>query len=411
VRLTTLIAIAGGMFMPPAFVAALAADTSALGARLALRPAGSIRVATYNASLNRDREGALRQDLATQDNPQARVIAEVIQRVRPDLLLVNEFDYDAQGESAALFQQNYLAQSQHGQTPITYAWRYTAPVNTGAATGMDLDHDGKSDGPEDAQGFGRFPGQYGMVVYSRFALGSAEVRSFQKFLWRDMPGNAIPPDFYPAAALPILRLSSKSHWDIPVQITARRVLHFLVSHPTPSAFDGPEDRNGRRNHDEIRLFADYITPGKAGYLVDDKGVHGGLAAGASFVIAGDLNADPLDGNSFDGAVHQLLDSPRVQAVPVPTSPGGKSASERQGLANLTQRSDPLQDTADFGDRAPGNLRADYVLPSKDIAICDSGVFWPTPEDPLFALVNDDVAKSSDHRLVWADLALDGRCRR
>ena len=55
----------------------------------------------------------------------------------------------------------------------------------------------------------------------------------------------------------VLRLSCKIHWDVPVQIGSETV-HFLVSHPTPPAFDGPEDRNGRRNHDEIRFWADYI---------------------------------------------------------------------------------------------------------------------------------------------------------
>ena len=53
-------------------------------------------------------------------------------------------------------------------------------------------------------------------------------------------------------------------------------LHVLASHPTPPTFDGPEDRNGRRNHDEIRFWADYISPGQSGYIVDDEGRSGGI---------------------------------------------------------------------------------------------------------------------------------------
>ena len=83
-----------------------------------------------------------------------------------------------------------------------------------------------------------------------------------------MPGNLIPTPFYSPDEVEILRLSSKSHWDVPIQI-GKKVVHFLVSHPTPPVFDGPEDRNGRRNHDEIRFWADYISPGKAGYIYDD----------------------------------------------------------------------------------------------------------------------------------------------
>ena len=57
----------------------------------------------------------------------------------------------------------------------------------------------------------------------------------------------------------MFRLSSKSHWDVPIRI-GRETVHFLVSHPTPPVFDGPEDRNGTRNHDEIRFWADYVGP-------------------------------------------------------------------------------------------------------------------------------------------------------
>ena len=67
----------------------------------------------------------------------------------------------------------------------------------------------------------------------------------------------------------------------------------------------------------------------------------------------------------------------------------------QGGINDDHLSDPMFDTADFGDVAPGNLRVDYVLPRKNMKILDSGVFWPTTDDPLSSLVT-----ASDHRLVW-----------
>ena len=117
-------------------------------------------------------------------------------------------------------------------------------------------------------GFGFFPGQFGMVVYSKYPIAYEDVRTFRKFLWEDMPGNLIPRPFYSPDEVEILRLSSKSHWDVPIQI-GRKTVHFLVSHPTPPVFDGSEDRNGRRNHDEIRFWADYITPGKSSYIYDD----------------------------------------------------------------------------------------------------------------------------------------------
>ena len=185
-------------------------------------------------------------------------------------------------------------------------------------------------------------------------------------------------------------------------------MHFLVSHPTPPVFDGPEDRNGRRNHDEIRFWADYVRPGRASaYIYDDAGQQGGLAPGARFVIAGDQNADPLDGDSVPGAAQLLLEHPRVNTSVTPSSDGAVDAAARQGGANLTHRGDPAFDTADFADSTPGNLRVDYVLPSRPLRIVDAAVFWPTADDPLFRLVGDFPFPSSDHRLTWIDVTVPG----
>jgi hypothetical protein len=405
-------------------------------------PPGTLRVASYNVSLYRREAGALLQELTARGSAQAATIAAVLQDVRPDLLLINEFDHDgaidddhvtrAPTPAALAFVRNYLEVGQGGRAPLACPTLFSAPSNTGLPSGVDLDRDGRIGGGNDARGFGLFPGQYGMLVCSRLTLRREQVRSFRKFLWRDMPGADLPPDWYGPEALAVLPLSSKSHWDLPFELPtpattatgstpapAPRLLHFLVSHPTPPGFDGPEDRNGRRNHDEIRLWADYLTPGTGGYLVDDAGRRGGLAAEASFVIAGDLNADPMDGGSRNGAIRQLLEHPRVHREAasgrlVPRSTGAVEAAIRQGRANAAHRGPAAEDTADFSDggaNSPGNLRVDYVLPSADLEVCASGVFWPASDDPAFALVNDDAEASSDHRLVWVDIALPGtRCR-
>lgn len=380
-----------------------------------------VRFATFNASLNRAAAGDLVKDLATPDNAQAKTIAEIIQRANPDVVLVNEFDHVAGGQAAELFRDNYLAISQNGAGAVHYPYYYVAPVNTGVPSGFDLNNDGKVDGPDDAWGFGLFPGQYGMVVYSKYPIDQRKVRTFQNFRWQDMPGALLPDDpttgekggWYSRAELARFPLSSKSHWDLPIMIGNKRV-HLLASHPTPPVFDGPEDRNGRRNHDEIRLWADYISGGKqASYLYDDQGRRGGLKPGERFVIVGDQNSDPNDGDSLPGAIQQLLDHPRVNTASTPASGGAPEASALQGLANATHISDPRFDTADFGDAigSSGNLRADYVLPSRNLRILDSAVFWPTQSDPLSRLTGVYPFPSSDHRLVWVDVQLRHRLAR
>ena len=161
----------------------------------------------------------------------------------------------------------------------------------------------------------------------------------------------------------MFRLSSKSHWDVPIDIGGTTV-HFLVSHPTPPVFDEPPagvDFNGRRNFDEIRLWADYVTPGAGGYIYDDDGGTGGLKPGEQFVIAGDQNSDPLDGDSIPGSIQQLLDNPRINTSVTPESPGAAQQGALQGGANLTpSQPAPVRHRGLRGRRAgqpPGGLRA------------------------------------------------------
>ena len=389
-------------------------------AALAKSPKGAptpVRFATFNASLNRFNAGDLAAELSTPGSAQPDTIAEIIQRTRPDVLLINEFDYDAGDAALDGFQYNYLSVPHGDADPIFYPYRFVAPSNTGIPSGRDLDKNGSVGGPNDAFGFGFFPGQYGMAVYSMFPIDFDDIRTFQLFLWKDMPDAMLPIDpvtgesWYNEGDLEVFRLSSKSHWDVPILIDGKTV-HFLTSHPTPPVFDGAEDRNGTRNNDEIRFWADYVIPSRSGYIYDDNGNSGGITPGDAFVIAGDQNSDPFDGDSVPGSIQQLLEHPLVNTKVTPDSEGGPEQDVLQDAVNDLHLGDPAFDTADFADAygpppdfggAPGNLRADYVLPRKQLRIFDAGVFWPTTDDPLFSLVGTWPFPSSDHRLVWVDV--------
>ena len=393
----------------------------------------SVRFSQFNASLNRNTQGQLVTDLSTPNNAQAKAVAEIIQRNNPDVLLINEFDYVAANplQPVQLLQQNYLGVSQNGAAPVNYQYAYIAPSNTGISSGFDLNNNGATVTTvgttgygDDSFGFGNFPGQFGMLLLSKYEIDTANIRTFQNFLWKDMPNNLLTNDptvdnpntavnenlngFYSPEEIAVLRLSSKSHWDVPVKINGETV-HLLVSHPTPPTFDGTEDRNGKRNADEIRFWSDYITPDKGSYIYDDKGKTGGIANGSSFVIMGDQNADPRDGDSFNNAIRQLLLNPNINTNSTPASLGGVQQAALQGNANNNHKGNPAFDTADFADTAPGNLRTDYVLPSTDLQITNSAVYWPVNSDPNFPLVGTFNSAlpggfpSSDHRLVYADV--------
>ena len=121
--------------------------------------------------------------------------------------------------------KNYLNVSQNGVKGIDYPYFYLAESNTGVVSEFDLNNDGKAGvGGGDAYGFGVFPGQYAMVLLSQHPIITDEVRTFQKFLWKDMPNVTLPVNpetgeaWYSDEELEIFRLSSKSHWDVPVKV-------------------------------------------------------------------------------------------------------------------------------------------------------------------------------------------------
>lgn len=403
--------------------------------------AAELRVATFNVSLFGAKPGEVLQRLESGDDPQARRLAEIIQRAAPDVILLNEFDYDAEGKLLALFCDKYLAVPQNisgsptgPAKPLDFPHRFWAPSNTGEPSGFDLDHNGRVSATPgdrnyggDCWGFGVYPGQYAFALLSKFPIDRAHIRQFKNYLWRDLPGAQLPDDpkteaksdWYSPEVLARFPLSSKNHCDVPVTV-AGRTIHFLISHPTPPIFDGPEDRNGLRNRDELRFWSLYVTPdssfgplpsaersregGVAAANIEPSASPSPLAPSASFVILGDLNGDPHDGDGPAG-ITELLASPRILKYPAPRSAGGAEQARRQGGANARHRGDPANDTCDPGDDpGPGNLHLDYVLPSNDFQVTNSAVFWPATTDPLFPLVAGAAEPaSSDHRLVWADL--------
>ncbi|HEX2163984.1 MAG TPA: endonuclease/exonuclease/phosphatase family protein [Thermoanaerobaculia bacterium] len=334
------------------------------------------------------------------DDPQLAAAAAIVARLRPDVLVLQEVDAPPEdpGAVARRFAERYLAPA-GVELPHVFA----APSNTGRLSGHDLDGDGvvateadlgtRAYG-DDSFGYGEYPGQYGMAVLSRLPIAAGEARTFRDFPWRELPGHHLPPGFYSPEELAVLPLSSKSHWDVPVEIAGGRRLRLLVSHPTPPVFDGDEDRNGRRNFDEIAFWLHYLDGSPA--LVDDRGRAGGLAPGSLFVLAGDLNADPLRPSStYEGttAIRQLLAHPLlVDPADVLVSAGGRLHG-RGGEPRAEQV------TAEFA----GGMRVDYLLPSRRLTVADGGLFWPSPEaDPEGHRL---ATAASDHHLLWLELRL------
>ncbi len=336
-----------------------------------------LRIATFNTGLERDGPGVLLRDILRGDDPQVRAVVRVLADVAPDIVALQgvDHDYDLHALHAL---RDVIAR--HGPA---YPYIFARAPNAGLATGLDMDGDGRTGRAADAQGYGRFSGQGGMAILSRYPIDNAAVHDLSRLLWRDLPGALLPTDevgqpFPSAAAQRIQRLSSVAHWIVPIKAPGG-VLHLMPFHAAPHVFDGPEDRNGRRNHDEIRLWQ---------HVLDGQFVP---APQQRFVVLGGATIDPVDGGGRKQAIRGLLADPRLHDPrPLRPEPVARHA-DRKGDARLH--------TVDWPAPGPGPLRVDYVLPSADWVVRDAAVHWPPPG----ADGRDAAMTASAHRLVWVDL--------
>ncbi|KIC40326.1 endonuclease [Ruegeria sp. ANG-R] len=322
--------------------------------------AETVRIATFNTELSRDGPGLLLRDIRRGD-PQVNAVIDVLVTNRPDIVALQGIDWDLDGLALEA-----LAEALN-DSGLDYPYSFAAQPNSGIETTLDLDGDGETGGPGDAQGWGRFTGQNGLAVLSRYPIETDGVRSFSEMLWRDLPGAILPTEqaepFPSAQAQTIQRLSSTSHWIIPIDTPGGRI-NLMTFHASPPVFDGSEDRNGLRNRDEIRLWS-LLLNGDLGPAYSDR-----------FVIAGDANLDPYQGEGHKSTIRGLLADPLIQD-PVPVDPAGSASTVRW--------------------KGVGEMRVDYILPSADWRVRDAGIYWPDPPD------RERAATASRHRLVWVEL--------
>ncbi len=347
--------------------------------------APTLRLATFNVNLSRRGPGLLLRDLIRGD-PAAETVADIIAHVAPDVLLLTKFDYDHGGAALTAFAEVLNGAGQ----PMPHA--FALRPNTGMQTGLDLIGDRRRNTPDDAQGYGAFAGGAGMALLSRLPIDTQAARDFSAFLWADLPEARLPRRdgalFPNAEVFEIQRLSTTGHWDVPVILPDGGRLSVLGWYASPPVFGGREGRNRLRNHDETRFWT-HLLDGALPYAPPEP----------PFVLMGDSNLDPHDGDGLHAAMAALLAHPALQD-PQPRSAGAVAAADRE------RAGDPALHTTDWrGGRGPGNLRVDYVLPSTDLHVTGAGVFWPAPDDPLAELLGDPGDPPTRHRLVWGDVAL------
>ena len=308
-----------------------------------------VRFATYNASLNRNNAGQLIADLSTPDNAQAKAVAEVIQRLDPDVLLDQRVRL-RRGPRRARAVPGQLPRRSRRTAPSRSSSRtsYTAPSNTGVPSGFDLDNSGAVGGGNDALGFGFFPGQFGMAVYSKHPIDERRIRTFQHFLWKDMPGarlpddpaTAAPADWYSAEELAVFPLSSKSHWDIPIEVDRRdRPLPRQPSDPAGVRRPRGSQRHAERRRDPLLGRLREQGPQRPLHLRRrgsprrPQRRRRSSSPATRTAIRSTATASPARSSSCSTTGGST-------ATFIPSSEGAVEQSALQGGANLTHRSDP-----------------------------------------------------------------------
>lgn len=291
--------------------------------------------------------------------------------MRPDIILLTGIDYDHSLTAAKAYADVI------GQQGVSYPFLFARRPNTGRPTGQDINANSYLGDAADAHGYGSFAGYSGMVLMSRYPVVEPDVVTFTDVQWGDLSRAKLPNQ--KGIDFRTLRLSTTAHWDVPIQ-TPLGDLNVLAHYATPPVFDGPEDRNGLRNADELNLWAWYLD----GKLQAQPPI--------DFVLLASANLDPSDGDGRHDTMAQFLARPDI-IDPLPTSAGAVSN------ADVDHRGDPALDTTDWKS-PPGNLRVDYVLPSSTWRVVDAGVFWPTDS----ALLGSDGNRAGRHRLVWVDLS-------
>lgn len=309
--------------------------------------AETLRVATFNAELTRKGPGLLLRDIKRGEDEQIAAFIALMSEIRPDVITLQGIDYDLRQTALAALIDTLR------DAGLSYDHHFASAPNAGEASGLDLNGDGTLGDADDAHGFGRYSGMGGMAVLSRFPIEQDAMEDFTPMLWRDLSGHIYPmlgeTPFGGEDVFAIHRLSSRGHWVVPIKTPEHGTFRLMTFHATP-IYDGEEDRNGRRNHDEVAFWLDYLK-----FDTNPQ----------PFILGGTANIDPVRGSGRRKAIKALLTSPVLQ--------------------------NPFDDrpTADFRDPLPGDLRVDYLLPSIDWQVVNHGIV-SAPE-------------ASRHSLLWVDI--------
>lgn len=344
--------------------------------------------------------------LLDNNDGQANAAAEILARFDADILEINEIQYDIAGvpnrglpgAAGSPAPGDFADDAQNGQRladrihAADNSVTYTDTLMLLGNSGFYFEGDDMDVWSYTLRGWGEWEGRFATAVLSKYPILRDQVRVIADFEWENLPDNKIaqmheengmtlPPHF---------PLFEKSLNIVPIDVDGV-TLYLVLLHPTasPASFD---PINPYRNFDELRAL-DLFLRGEL------PGVEP-LPEGALFVVSGDLNADPNDGDGIEGAVDAVVNNPSlIKSYPRGAGSRGYYAQFNTFLGGCGN--DDGETVSDPTTRF--QMQLDYQLPSVTLgAPLRHEMFFPDYQTEREDF--DLACYGSDHRFLWMDVA-------
>jgi len=297
----------------------------------------------------------------TNDNKQLKKVKEIVSLYEPELLFINEIQYDIDGAPNDNFKTNGENLNKLNSilgTQLKYISFY--PANTGKNAKRNSQGEYYSDPNSpgardfaDQVNFGTIPHQYSSGLLSKYPIVEEKVitdiewKAFNpqidltKFTTGD--GKALPSD---------MELFDKNFLDVTLDVKGK-MIHVIVLHTVPAYhFGNKKSPNYLRNRDQLRFLEWYLS-GKTDIDVTLLGIK--PIKGESFIAAGDWNVDPTSDNPGSAVLKRIFDksNPWISPSEMDFTNEGSGYSPK-----------------------PFRLMLDYLISSKDLNFDQGKIIHP-----------------------------------
>lgn len=242
--------------------------------------------------------------LKEQNTPQLNAVKKILKNYHPDILSINEMQYDLPGIPHGEFKsegQNLKKLAKKIQ--LDFAYNVFDQANTGndaipyKSGEYPLDFsDTRMRKKADQNNFGIFPGQYSTGALSNLKI--IEVKVYKKIIWKDFNPKVNLDKFAKANGKPLnpkIELFDKSFIHAVLETKDLKRLNLILLHTVPAYhFGNKRSPNYERNRDQLRFLEWYLS-GDTDIQIANIKENGKeiipLKKGARFVAVGDWNTD------------------------------------------------------------------------------------------------------------------------